>query len=127
MSDLVNRASRSLRRRWSHARRNAHLRRLNRDVAAYAEAPPWTGRAQPVVFFNASTRLEGLSLNAAYSLIASWAVRLAGVPVVNFVCHSGMTRCVLGTNRDDLSAPPPCADCIEQSRAVYAHSSAAHF
>ena len=126
MSDLVNRASRSLRRRWSHARSNAHVRRLSRDVAAYAEAHPGKGGA-PVVFFNASTRLEGLSLNAAYSLIASWAVRLAGVPVVHFVCHSGMTQCVLGTNREDLSAPPPCETCIEQSRAVYSHSSARTF
>lgn len=119
MSNLVIRASRSLRRRWTHARSSARIRRINHDVLQHAEIRQ--GEA-PVIFFNASTRLLGLSLNAAYNLVTSWAVRLAGVPVVDFVCESGMTHCVLGTNRDDLAAPPPCTGCIAQSRAVYAHS-----
>jgi hypothetical protein len=174
MTELVGRASRSLRRRWSHARSNAHLRRLDREVAAAVAAvdaaaaeigrhgdtetrrrgdtetrrrgDAETGRRgdremrrrgdakdagaeqallsgeRPVVFFNASTRLSGLSLNAAYNRIAEWAVRLAGVPVVSFACQSGMTPCVLGTNRDRPQDPPPCAECIAQSRAVYAHT-----
>jgi hypothetical protein len=33
-----------------------------------------------------------------------------------------MTHCVLGTNRDNLADPPPCRGCINQSRALYAHS-----
>src|SRR5512133_791666 len=141
MSDLVTRASRSLRRRWSHARNNAHIRRMNRDIASVSrtagEIQPAAGgeRAgeenvgakRPVIFFNASTRLTGLSLNAAYNLVTSWAVRQAGVPVVNFYCHSGMSHCVLGTNRDDLSAPPPCPTCITQSQAIYAHTDAHPF
>lgn len=119
MTNLVLRASRSLRRRWIHARGDARIRRINRQVAAHAA----TGAA-PVVFFNASTRLLGMSLNAAYNLVTSWAVQLSGVPVVHFVCEGGMSRCVLGTNRDDLSAPPPCRGCIAQSRSVYSHGSA---
>jgi hypothetical protein len=123
-NDLVTRVSRSVQRRWKHARGRERIRRLNRDVAA--NAPDAAGEA-PVVFFNASTRLFGMSLNAAYNLMASWAVRLAGVPVVSFVCESGMTRCVLGTNRDDLTVPPPCRGCIAQSNAVYSHTPAVPF
>lgn len=69
----------------------------------------------PVVFFNASTRLVHTSQNAAFALLASWALRLSGTPVVQFVCGAGMTRCVLGTNRDDPRAAPPCRQCIAQS------------
>src|SRR5512137_2451902 len=52
---------------------------------------------RPVIFFNASTRIGYNSFNAAYALIAAWGLRLAGVPVIQFVCQSGMVRCVLGT------------------------------
>jgi hypothetical protein len=104
---------------------NARIRHVNHTVSVRFAAQ--TLEARPVIFFNASTRLSGLSLNAAYNLVTSWAVRLAGVPVVNFVCEAGMSRCVLGTNRADLSSPPPCAECTGQSRAVYAQSLARRF
>lgn len=126
MKDLVNRASRSIKRRWTHSRNNAHLERLNQQIEQAAQARTDLSQ-QPVVFFNASTRLLGLSLNAAYSRIASWALRLAGVPVVHFVCQSGLTRCVLGTNRDDTSELPPCTGCIAQSRSIYSSSDARWF
>ncbi|MEM5776295.1 MAG: hypothetical protein AAGU05_14930, partial [Anaerolineaceae bacterium] len=48
--------------------------------------------------------------------------RLQGVPVVYFVCKSGMTHCVLGTDRDDPNKRPPCKPCIAQSRKTYANS-----
>ncbi len=67
--------------------------------------------APPVVFFNASTRLGNLSQNAAFSLLASMGVQAAGVPVVHFACTGGMSRCMLGTNPDDVRQPPPCALC----------------
>jgi hypothetical protein len=73
-----------------------------------------------VIFFNASTRLSGLSLNAGFSVLSAWALRLQGVPVVHFVCREGMGPCVLGTNRDNPAAPPPCKECIAQSQALYA-------
>jgi hypothetical protein len=125
MADLITRASRSIRRRWSHARSDDRIRRLNRAATDHLSAQKADTR--PVIFFNASTRLSGLSLNAAYNLVASWAVRQAGVPVVNFVCEAGMSRCVLGTNRDDPASPPPCAECIGQSRAAYSHGLSRRF
>ena len=70
----------------------------------------------PVVFFNASTRLSGLSQNAAFSLLASWAVRLSGVRVIHFICWSGMSRCVLGTDQDAPEHAMPCKICIRQSK-----------
>lgn len=79
-----------------------------------------TSEMQPVVFFNASARLTHLSLNAAFSLLGAWGLRLVGVPVVHFVCHQGMSRCVLGTSPDDPSVAPPCQGCIKQSARLYA-------
>ena len=81
------------------------LIQITRQIAA--RAAPQRGE-RPVVFFNASSRLHGLSLNAAFSLLASWGLRLAGVPVVHFVCNAGMSRCVLGTDRYDHTNAPPC-------------------
>jgi hypothetical protein len=98
--------------------------RLARQVSRHARPDPGQ---RPVVFFNASTRLNGLSLNAAFSLVTSWAVRLAGAPVVHFVCKAGMSHCVLGTDRDDFSQPPPCAMCIRQSRINYTAAEAQYF
>ena len=60
-----------------------------------------------------------MSLNAAFQLLASWAVRLAGVPVVHFACQAGMSRCVLGTDREDPPALPPCPGCIAQIRPAF--------
>ncbi len=87
-----------------------------RQVAAHARLDPVR---KPVIFFNASARLSGLSQNAAFSLISSWAVRLAGTPVVHFACKAGMSRCVLGTDQDHPQQPPPCGMCIRQSRVNY--------
>ncbi len=130
MTELVNRASHSLRRRWTHARNNAVIRRIERQIADQETAAHGvlglSGasriEARPVLFFNASTRLTGLSLNAAYSLVARWAVRLAGVPVAGFACMRGLSRCVLGTNRADPSALPPCRSCIAQTKVFNAHT-----
>ena len=121
MSSLLSRASHSLQRRWKHSWNNVHFERLNQQIEQSAAAHQ-SPEQPPVVFFNASTRLLGLSLNAAYSRIASWSVRLSGVPVVHFACQSGMTRCVLGTNRDQPSQLPPCTGCLAQSRSIYSSS-----
>jgi hypothetical protein len=100
-------------------RRGFEIIRLIRMARTLARAPFPAQDRQPVLFFNASTRLSGLSQNAAFSLLASWAVRLTGTPVVHFVCQAGMNRCVLGTDETDLSRPMPCGMCIRQSRANY--------
>jgi hypothetical protein len=91
--------------------------RLSKQVHKHARSAPGI---PPVVVFNASARLAGLSQNAAFSLLAAWSLRLEGIPVVHFVCQSGMSHCVLGTNRQDHRTPPPCESCIAQSRRVYA-------
>ena len=69
--------------------------------------------------FNASTRLEAVSLNAGFSLLTAWSLRLAGIPVVHFACRAGLSRCVLGTNRDNPAVEPPCARCVRQSQHLY--------
>ena len=99
-------ASNSLRNDWQTIR-------IARQVAAHASADQ--GRL-PVVFFNASTRLRGHSQNAAFSLLASWAVRQSGVRVIHFICWSGMSRCVLGTDPDIPEQVMPCKICTRQSR-----------
>ena len=98
--------------------------RLARQVSRQARPDPGQ---RPVIFFNASTRLSGLSQNAAFPLIASWALRLRGTPVVHFVCKAGMSRCVLGTDQDNLAQPPPCGMCVRQSRLNYAYAQAHWF
>ncbi len=76
----------------------------------------------PVVFFHASTRTGNLSLNAAFSQLVEWSLRAQGVPTVRFACDGGMTRCVLGSNRDDPTQPPPCRQCLRRSWQMYRHS-----
>ncbi len=73
----------------------------------------------PVIFFKASTGIDDLSWNSGFHLLASWAFRLQGIPVVYFACNSGMSHCVLGTNRDDVQKAPPCNSCVYQSRTLY--------
>ena len=99
------------------------VRRLNNlEIARVAKlvkrhSPPASGA--PVVFFKASTGIDDLSWNSGFHLLASWALRLKGIPVAYFACHSGMSHCVLGTNRDHVHKVPPCKSCIYQSRTLY--------
>lgn len=81
-------------------------------------APPVKDH-QPVVLFNASTRLEGLSLNAAYAMLTGWSIRLVGTPVIHWGCQAGLRPCVLGTNQRVPSSSPPCPRCIAQSNTIY--------
>ncbi len=95
------------------------LKRMAGIVARRAR--PRRGAA-PVVLFHASTRIGNFNLNAAFSLLTEWSLRLQGVPVVRFACHRGMTRCVLGSDRDDHTRLPNCAACLKASRAEFRHS-----
>jgi hypothetical protein len=104
---------------WSAWQNNWRLVQISRKVTAHAKLE--AGR-QPVVFFNASTRLINISLNAAFSFLASCAVQLSGIPVVHFACDAGLNRCVLGTNRLQPSAPPPCQACKAQSRYLFGNA-----
>lgn len=100
----------------SRRKNDETIQKIARQVADVAQ--PGSVH-KPVIFFNASTRLSGLSLNAAFSLISAWSLRLAGVPVIHFVCQKGMSRCVLGTNRDHVQQNLPCEKCLRHSKAEY--------
>ncbi|HPO57682.1 MAG TPA: hypothetical protein PLV53_02445 [Anaerolineaceae bacterium] len=113
--NLIPRIHNGLKRRWVHRQSDRQTERLAREIERHAPAP----EGSPVVIYNASTRLEGMSLNAAFALMTGWALRLQGVPVIHFVCKAGLTRCMLGTNRDDPSQPPPCKLCVAKSKHIY--------
>jgi hypothetical protein len=95
---------------------NLKIARVAQRVARQSPTP----LGAPIVFFKASTGIDDLSWNSGFHLLASWALRLQGIPVAYFACHSGMSHCVLGTNRDNVRKPPPCKSCIYQSRTLYA-------
>jgi hypothetical protein len=75
--------------------------------------------SNPVIFFNASTRIHRLSLNAAFSMLAGWGLRLRGTNVLNLLCDWGMEQCILGTAWEDLSKPPPCKQCLKFSSLLF--------
>jgi hypothetical protein len=115
---------RRIRNAWLRLLREYRINVLTRQVKAQAASD----RAQePVVLFNASTRLDGFSQNAAFSLLTAWGLQLAGTSVLHFACHAGMTRCVLGTNPDDHSELPPCDGCIKQSKRLLGSAKIAWF
>ncbi len=99
-------ASNSLKNDWQTIR-------MARQVASHAKKDQ---ERLPVVFFNASTRIRGHSQNAAFSLLASWVVRLSGVRVIHFICRAGMSHCVLGTDPDAPEQAMPCKLCTRQSK-----------
>jgi hypothetical protein len=108
--------------RWKNNRRVYHLaRQVNSNSRLHEIAKTGFDSAipKPVACFNASTRLTGISLNAAFSLLASLGLQMAGIPVVRFSCQAGMSRCVLGTDRNEMAKPPPCKICIAQSGWLY--------
>ncbi|MBM3143750.1 MAG: hypothetical protein FJ010_02025 [Chloroflexi bacterium] len=99
------------------------ISRLSRDVARFSNLD---SQQKPVAFFNVSSRLGGISQNAAFTLLTSWGLQFAGSPVVHFACRAGMSRCVLGMNPDDHTASPPCETCVAQSKKLLA-STPAHW
>ncbi|MBK9924187.1 MAG: hypothetical protein IPP66_02750 [Anaerolineales bacterium] len=99
------------------------VRRLNNlkvaSVAREVSRKELKPTGAPVVFFKASTGIDDLSWNSGFHLLASWALRLQGIPVAYFACNSGMSKCVLGTNRDNPQNAMPCKTCVAQSMALY--------
>lgn len=95
---------------------NGRIFRMALRVARLAPAPRDT---RSVAFFKASSGLDDFSWNSAFHILTSWGLRLQGIPVVHFACYRGMSRCVLGTDRDNPSQEPPCQSCIYQSKTLY--------
>ena len=119
LSRLQNRAK----RKATHRRSYSALRAMSREVREHSPV----AEQKPIVFFDASTRLDGLSLNAGFAVLSAWSLALQGVPVIHFVCSAGLTPCVLGTNRRDANAAPPCAGCQKQSVATFSDSQVRSF
>lgn len=119
-----SRVKNAITQRWRHVLSNQRWRRLSKDVIKNAKE---TGDQAPVIFFNASTRLQAMSQNAAYSYLTSQALRLQGVPVIQFACEAGLSRCTLGSNRDNVDQTPPCQKCIAQSESVFQNVSTRWF
>ncbi|MFQ5921622.1 MAG: hypothetical protein ACE5M4_02160, partial [Anaerolineales bacterium] len=70
----------ALRHRVERARADRLIQRQVERVEEHlTTVTPEVGEL-PVLIFNASTRIQALSLNAAFSLLASWALRAAGTP-----------------------------------------------
>jgi hypothetical protein len=105
-------------------KRDWRLYRLNRQIANHAHPKP----DNPTIgFFVASTRLTGISLNAAFAYLTACGLQIAGYPVAYFACNAGMSRCVLGTNWQDPTQLPPCSACVAQSRRLFAHAPTVDF
>lgn len=116
MNRTMTRIRLGVQRRWLQAQNNRRIVRLAAEIEHHA--PPVVD-PRPVVLFNASSRLAWMSLNAAFTLLSGWGLRLAGAPVVHFVCRAGMTRCQLGSALTAYDQPPPCEVCIRQSEHLY--------
>lgn len=106
-------------RRATRWRNQQHIASLARQVEEHSPRIDETA-ARRVLMFNATARLGTFTLNASFSLLLGWALRLQGVRVERFICQAGMTHCVLGTNWADLTQPPPCSACIAQSKRLAA-------
>lgn len=110
------RVKNAINQRWKHALSDQRWKRLKTQVTQNAPTPQ---AIAPVIFFNSSTRLQAVSQNAAYSFLTLQALRLQGIPVIQFACKAGLTRCTLGSNREDVDQQPPCERCVAQSHVLY--------
>ncbi|MEW5939347.1 MAG: hypothetical protein AB1750_06785, partial [Chloroflexota bacterium] len=95
---------------------NLKIASVARRVAKLEPKPS----GQPIAFFKASTGIDDLSWNSGFHLLTTWALRLKGIPVAYFACDAGMSKCVLGTNRDNPQKEMPCRSCVYQSWTLYA-------
>ncbi len=107
----IQRIKRGLVRRLN----NLKIASMARQVAKRAPE----SKGQSIAFFKASTGIDDLSWNSGFHLLASWGFRLQGIPVVYFACNAGMSKCVLGTNRENVHKEPPCKSCVYQSKTLY--------
>jgi len=113
----------NIQRRLTRHLNNLQIWKMARRVARQVPAAD----GAPVIFFKASSGIDDLSWNSAFHLLTSWAFRLQGIPVQFFACKAGMTHCVLGTNRDDVTQNPPCKSCVYQSKTLYTGADANWF
>jgi hypothetical protein len=103
--------------------RQANDRRVLRLSKSVQRSKPNDMGKKPVVFFNASTRLGGISLNAGFATLAAMRLQLEGIPVHFFGCRSGLHRCTLGVMMNGAENEPPCKTCIAQAEVMYSSAS----
>lgn len=115
MSIMIRRIPARLKQLQTHTKNDQKIAKIAKKI----DQQVVKNNKQPVVFFNSSTRLKGMSLNAAFSLLTAWAIKLQGIPVYQFICDSGMSRCMLGSILNKPLDPPPCSTCISQSQKFY--------
>ncbi len=72
--------------------------------------------AHPVLFFNASTRLNRTSLNAAFEWLTAVSLQYSGVPAHFLSCGMGLKPCLLSVGRGGESC---CAGCRKLSERMY--------
>lgn len=121
--DIFSRIIRRLRREF-----NLQLNQIKvRQVVRSFPGEEAFNSQSPVLFFNASTRLSGLSQNAGFSLIASLALGKNNIPAHHFVCKRGLRPCVLGTDKENPAKEPPCRECMRTSRLILGKKSVHHF
>ena len=119
----VKKIQTGLKQRWIHYNNNRKIGNLAKVVKNHSRL----SGIKPIIFMGVSTRLQGLSLNAGFSLITNWSLQLQGVPTIQFVCQAGMEHCMLGSILNNPLDAPPCNICVKQSKALYAHSNAEWF
>jgi hypothetical protein len=112
-----------IQRRLTRHLNNWRIFQMARRVVNCAPA----AKGRPLVFFKASSGIDDFSWNSAFHLLVSWGLRLQGVPVIFFACKAGMSRCVLGTDREHPEKAPPCRSCVYQSKTLYAGAQAHWF
>jgi hypothetical protein len=123
MGKNLSKIPKALKQRFVHYRNDMRVG----NMAKFVKENSPEMKTAPVIFFNASTRLKGMSLNAGFSLISSWAASLQGVPVIHFVCDSGMPYCMLGSILNNPTDKPPCDICTGQSRKLFQNSDVRKF
>ncbi len=127
---LKNIYTQYLQRRINRHLNNWQIFRMALKVAQIAPQPAsddLQSKSRPIIFFKASSGLDDLSWNSAFHLLTSWGLRLQGIPVLFFACKHGMSRCVLGTNRDQPSQQPPCRSCVYQANTLYTGANVSWF
>ncbi|MDO9546559.1 MAG: hypothetical protein Q7J07_07395 [Pelolinea sp.] len=112
--DILGRIFRRIQREINLRLNRFQVWRVNRSITGELSSDD----TRPVIIFNASTRLSGLSQNAGFSLITSLALRKNQIPTHHVFCDHGLRPCVLGTDRNDPERIPPCRECTRTSRLI---------
>ncbi|MDO9087426.1 MAG: hypothetical protein Q7U53_14550 [Anaerolineaceae bacterium] len=123
MIRTIKKIKSGVRQRWLHHSNDLRLAKLAGGIKNNSKA----ANNAPVIFMGVSTRLQGMSLNAGFALITKWSLQLQGIPVIQFVCDSGMDHCMLGSTLNHPLDKPPCAICIRQSKNMFKHSEVVWF